>query len=603
LVISASMGAGHDGAARELAARLRAAGHHAEVRDFLDSGPLRIGGALRSGYEFELRHLPSAYEATYRLWYRVPWLCPLVAWLVTALTGRRVLRWVRESGAGVVVSTYPLATLCLGRLRATSRLDIPAVNFITDFGVHPLWVHRGVDLNLAVHDGPAEMAARRTGRPSVACGPVVSEVFDPDLLPDRSQARSELGLTPTERAVLVVAGSWGVGGVDATWRAITRDGQFTPVVVCGRDEHLRREVTALAERAEANSIILGWTEDMPALMAGCDALVENAGGLTSLEAMRAGLPVVSFQPIAGHGRENTARMAAAGVSRLAADADDLIEALGALTTDGPARSVQVQAGRAMFRASASALTIAAATSAAHPPTRSRRRPAAYAGRAAAALITVAGLGWIGLTSGVEVAAASVGAGVAHPASGAAAVAYVGVRLNTRELADRTIQVDLQRMNLTAIVDRATALTEPQAVRALGGLGVNVASGGHGSWPTGDGHDSDPALWTRAHDDAQAGQALGQLVGTPVTVLVPGRRVNAWDLIECGAAHASLVVPNHVVDASRAATDIDPIHLTARRIYVINGLDATPVQLGTVLDRLGAGLELAHLSAVPFNTLA
>ena len=41
LVISASMGAGHDGAARELAARLRAAGHHAEVRDFLDSGPLR----------------------------------------------------------------------------------------------------------------------------------------------------------------------------------------------------------------------------------------------------------------------------------------------------------------------------------------------------------------------------------------------------------------------------------------------------------------------------------------------------------------------------------------------------------------------------------
>ena len=37
---------------------------------------LRIGAALRSGYEFELKHLPSAYEATYRLWYRVPWLCP-----------------------------------------------------------------------------------------------------------------------------------------------------------------------------------------------------------------------------------------------------------------------------------------------------------------------------------------------------------------------------------------------------------------------------------------------------------------------------------------------------------------------------------------------
>ncbi|MDE3206730.1 MAG: hypothetical protein KGQ66_21185, partial [Acidobacteriota bacterium] len=82
LIISASMGAGHDGAARSLAEQLTAAGHITEIRDFLRSGPLRIGSALRRGYEFELRHVPSAYDATYRLWYRVPWLCPLVAWLV-----------------------------------------------------------------------------------------------------------------------------------------------------------------------------------------------------------------------------------------------------------------------------------------------------------------------------------------------------------------------------------------------------------------------------------------------------------------------------------------------------------------------------------------
>src|ERR1700678_1241147 len=83
------------------------------------------------------------------------------------------------------------------------------------------------------------------------------------------------------------------------------------------------------------------------------------------------------------------------------------------------------------------------------------------------------------------AAAPVGAGVAHPAAGASTVAYVGVRLNAAELADRAIWADLERMNLTAIVDRATALTEPQAVRALAGLGVHVASGGHGDWSTGD----------------------------------------------------------------------------------------------------------------------
>jgi UDP-N-acetylglucosamine:LPS N-acetylglucosamine transferase len=594
------MWAGHDGAARELAARLRAEGHHAEVRDFLDSGPLRVGSALRSGYEFELKHLPSAYEATYRLWYRVPWLCPAVAWLVTVLTRRRVLRWVRESGADVVVSTYPLATLCLGRLRSTRRLSIPAVNFITDFGVHPLWVHRGIDLNLAVHDGPAEMAARRTGRPSVACGPVVSEAFAPDALPDRDEARAGLGLTPSERAILVVAGSWGVGGVEATWRAITQDGRFTPVVVCGRDERLRRQVAALAERSGGRSVVIGWTDAMPTLMAGCDALVENAGGLTSLEALRAGLPVVSFQPIAGHGRENTGRMAEAGVSYLAATSDDLIGALGTVTTAGPARVAQIAAGQAMFRAGADRLTVAAAATI--EPVRVRRQPAAYAVRAAAALLAVAALAWTGLTSGVEVAAAAAGAGVAHAPAGATTVAYVGVRLNSLELANRAVANDLQRMHLTAVVDRATALTEPQAVRDLAARGVNVASGGQGD-VSGTRHESDPMLWTRARGDARAGQALEQLIGTPVTVFVPGRRVNAWDLIECSDTHSSVVVPDHVVNALRAATDVTPLHLSARHIYLINGLDATTAQLSAVLGRLGAGLQVAHLSAVPLDSLA
>ncbi len=187
LVISASMGAGHDGAARQLAARLTRAGHQAEVRDFLDSGPFRIGRALRRGYQFELQHLPFAYEATYRLWSRLPWLCPVVTWLVTALTRRKVLRWIRQFEAAVVVSTYPLATLCLGRLRKTRRLAVPTVNFITDFGVHPLWVHPGIDLNLSVHDEPARMVARRAGKAAVACGPAVSDAFGPAALPNRQQ--------------------------------------------------------------------------------------------------------------------------------------------------------------------------------------------------------------------------------------------------------------------------------------------------------------------------------------------------------------------------------------------------------------------------------
>jgi processive 1,2-diacylglycerol beta-glucosyltransferase len=600
LVLSASMGAGHDGAARELATRLRAGGHHAEVRDFLDSGPFRVGSALRSGYEFELKHLPSAYEATYRFWYRVPWLCPLVAWLVTALTRRRVLRWVREFEADAVVSTYPLATLCLGRLRRTRRLAVPAINFITDFGVHPLWVHRGIDINLAVHEGPAEMAARRTGRPSVACGPVVAAAFAPAALDRRHAVRESLGLTPSDRGVLVVAGSWGVGGLETTWRAITRAGRYTPVVVCGKDETLRRRVMEVAATSSHPSIILGWTDDMAGLMAGCDALVENAGGLTSLEALRAGLPVVSFQPIAGHGRENTARMAAAGVSRLAADPDELLEALDELTSTPGTRPAQVDAGWAMFRTDADACVLETVSN--HPPALLPRRRTVFVGRVAAALVAIAALGWTGLTSGVEVAAASVGAGVAHPADDQTAVAYVGVRLNASELASPEVVSDLVRMDLTAVIDSTTAQSDPLGVEGLAAKDVNVVSGGRGQWANSRGHESDPALWTRARGDAMAGLYLTQLIGKPVTQLAPGRRVNAWDLIYCGDVHSSLVVPNHTINAEQVAGSLAPIRVDTRDIYLINGLFATPAQLEAVLGQLQEGLQIAHVTAVPFATL-
>lgn len=588
------MGAGHDGAARTLAEELRASGHVAEVRDFLRSGPLRIGSALRMGYEFELRHVPSAYDATYRLWYRVPWLCPAVTWIVTFLTRRRVMRWIEEFDPWVVVSTYPLSTLCLGRLRRTGRLGIPAVNFVTDFGVHPLWVHRGVDVNLTIHALPAEVAARRTGRRTVYTGPAVSSRFEASGLPPRAEARARFGIAPGQRAVLVVAGSWGIGNLGATFSAIAGDGRFLPVVVCGRDERLRRHVTTLAEAAPGPSLVLGWTDDMPVLMAACDALVENAGGLTSLEAMRVGLPVVSFDPIAGHGVENTAAMAAAGVARLAPDVGALRRSLAELTAPGPVRDAQVAQAGAMFRSSPAAAVLEAASSPVAHRSPVRRR-LALAFRTVVATVAVAAVGWAGLTTGVAMAT-DAGAGVAHPSHIPVPVTYVGVRLTAAEVSDPAVDRTLRRMDVTAVLDDATVQAAAPAVRSLVASGVTVANGGLGSI---NGVDADRPPWEQAALDARAGRQISELIDAPVTQAVPGRSLNAWDLFDSSHAHLSLVVPNHVLHAA----DPQPFpHLVARNIYLVDGVGATPQQLVSYLLRLQTGLERAQLIPEPLATL-
>ena len=58
LVVSASMGGGHDGAARELRRRLTASGHEVHVVDFLALVELRIGWLLMAIYRFQLRVAP-----------------------------------------------------------------------------------------------------------------------------------------------------------------------------------------------------------------------------------------------------------------------------------------------------------------------------------------------------------------------------------------------------------------------------------------------------------------------------------------------------------------------------------------------------------------
>ena len=59
LVVSGSVGAGHDGAARELAARLTAAGADVCVRDFLAAVPRPVAWLLREGYTEQRRARPG----------------------------------------------------------------------------------------------------------------------------------------------------------------------------------------------------------------------------------------------------------------------------------------------------------------------------------------------------------------------------------------------------------------------------------------------------------------------------------------------------------------------------------------------------------------
>ena len=86
------------------------------------------------------------------------------------------------------------------------------------------------------------------------------------------------------------------------------------------------------------------------------------------------------------------------------------------------------------------------------------------------------------------------------------------------------------------------------------------------------------MWNRAKGDVAAGTALSEIVGRPVTVLVPGRRVNAFDMVDTGRAHDRLVVPEIVVVVNTSSTFAGLANMTAHSIVLVDGLRGTPAEV-------------------------
>ena len=323
LIVSGSVGAGHDGAARELAARLTATGAQVFVRDLLAAVPRPIAHLLREGYTGSVEHAPAAFELLYRRLERRGLSWSVEQWVCRTATAT-ARRWLDTTAPDVVVSTYPLASQTFGELRGSGELGVPVLTYLTDPAAHVSWLHPAVDGHLTVTAPTAAQALADHGVACTVAGPLVPRRFTerPDLR-DLVRLRAETGLPAARPVALLVAGSLGMGDVGAAARDVAAAG-VTPLVLCGRNEPRRRKLAAVP-----GVVALGWRTDVHRLMQVADVLVQNAGGLACTEAMVAGLPSVTYRPIPGHGRHNAAVLHDAGLVPWARTRAELAGALHA----------------------------------------------------------------------------------------------------------------------------------------------------------------------------------------------------------------------------------------------------------------------------------
>ncbi|MGZ4412656.1 MAG: MGDG synthase family glycosyltransferase, partial [Gaiellaceae bacterium] len=211
LILTASVGEGHDLPARMLAAQLRRERPEVDVviEDCLPAMG-RFVTAVSAG-------APSV------VFYRFEWLWDLGFWffarcgptraftqlVLTRLARPGILRLIEDVDPDVIVSVYPNVTEVLGRLRHAGAIKVPVVAAITDLAAMHYWAAAGADLHLITH--AESIAEIREVAGDDALVRVVHGFTAPEFLAPcgKAAARRALGLPQAGKVVLVSGGGWG----------------------------------------------------------------------------------------------------------------------------------------------------------------------------------------------------------------------------------------------------------------------------------------------------------------------------------------------------------------------------------------------------------
>ena len=216
---------------------------------------------------------------------------------------RNLRRIVSEHPADVVVCTHSVIANPTFRAFLTLEERPPFLTVVTDLVTTPsFWYDPRVDHCFV----PTEIAFRRGIR--LGMSPSQMQITGLPVNPHfinsmttKEEARAEFGFDPELPAVLIVAGSEGMGTLFKLVRALDSqrlDAQL--VVICGRNEKLKSRL----ENRNWNNIhhIFGYVtnyHEMPRIMAASDVIVTKAGPSTISEAAIAGLPMIISDRIPG----------------------------------------------------------------------------------------------------------------------------------------------------------------------------------------------------------------------------------------------------------------------------------------------------------------
>jgi len=314
LILTASMGEGHNTAARNIRDALHAViDGNAEVLmadPYTRTNPV-VNKLVQDGYAAAINRYPRAWKVVFELLSKpgvVEGMGPLLAELTTA-----VRELIEEFQPDVIASTYPVFAFLYGKIhKKNPALKIPFYTVITDSTIiNSAWYrHRG-DGSLVADDLTADVL-RRDGVPADqvhVLGFPVTMAFE-SLKPANEPADGKW------KALFFPSGTkdYAINVLEQ----LAQIPNLETTVVTGR----RHKINAALREAglPRSGSLIGWTDKMPELMTTHHLFIGKAGGATVQEAIAAQIPFLVCHVVPGQEEGNIALLEQTGIGALATGA-------------------------------------------------------------------------------------------------------------------------------------------------------------------------------------------------------------------------------------------------------------------------------------------
>lgn len=302
LILSMTVGQGHNSAGKALAQYLEKNGHETEIIDTYKFLNKLIGEAMDKGYSLMGRSVPKLNEIIYEQAEKVNGRSDMrifFPFVFSDIHKSKMEKYILSYKPDAIVCTHVFPAILLTQLKETHKLseDIMLYGINTDYSLHPFWEYTNMHYFVAANELliPHFIERNIPKEKILPFGIPVKEEFS--YSQDKPEARKKLGLAEDMPTCLITSGGRGFGAVKELVRQADKVSGIQIVAICGTNAALKKQ---LESKKYNNPVhILGYVNNMHEYLDACDIIVTKPGGLSTSESMAKNKTIILTPPLPG----------------------------------------------------------------------------------------------------------------------------------------------------------------------------------------------------------------------------------------------------------------------------------------------------------------